>query len=402
MAAPLEARDLTVALRDETALVANAPAATTVDAWHAYVVVAAASCVMIGVYWDISWHMSIGRDTFWTPAHLLIQAGGIGAGMSTAYVALRTTFRGTAEQRERAIRFWGFRAPLGAWVCIWGCLAMLTSAPFDNWWHEAYGLDVRIVSPPHIVLAMGIVSITLGALLLTLARQNQTTGRAQDRFALGFSIAGALWLMNVAVMLSEYSYKSLMHSGLYYRVSATYYPLVLLTVARASKRRWPATTAAAIFMAANLALMWFLQLFPAEPKLGPIYQHVTRMVTMDFPALLVVPALALDLTRARFEGRMRDLTLAPLLALVFVGSFLAVEWPFASFMVTEHSRNWFFNGDNYVYFMTPQAVRRSYGFADWGRWAEPLAPQLAIAVVMATVSSYLGLKWGAWMTRVRR
>ena len=37
----------------------------------------AAVCVMVGVYWDISWHMTIGRDTFWTPAHVLIQAGGL-------------------------------------------------------------------------------------------------------------------------------------------------------------------------------------------------------------------------------------------------------------------------------------------------------------------------------------
>ena len=395
---------MTVALREHVrGYTAETDAAVVAsDAWHAYAVVASAACVMIGVYWDISWHMSIGRDTFWTPAHLLIQAGGLVAGFSSAYVALRTTFRGTDAQRANSVGFWGFRAPLGAWVCIWGCGAMLTSAPFDNWWHDAYGLDVRIISPPHVVLALGIVSITLGALLLTLARQNQSTGREQARFALCFSIAAGLWLMNVAVMLSEYSYKELMHSGLYYRVTATYYPLVLLTAARASKRRWPATTAAAVYMGVMLALMWLLQLLPAEPKLGPIYQRVTRMVTMDFPAFLVVPAFALDVLRARLDGRVRDLVLAPLLGLVFLATFLAVEWPFARFMITEHSRNWFFNGDNYVYFMSNEAVRRTYRFADWGRWGAPLAPQLAIAAAMATLSSYLGLKWGAWMTRVKR
>ena len=47
------------------------------------------------------------------------------------------------------VRFWGFRAPLGAWVAIWGAFAMLTSAPFDDWWHNAYGLDVKVLSPPH-------------------------------------------------------------------------------------------------------------------------------------------------------------------------------------------------------------------------------------------------------------
>ena len=375
---------------------------TAADTWHAEAVVLAAACVMVGVYWDISWHMTIGRDSFWTPAHLLIQAGGLIAGISSAYVALRTTFAGTPEQRAASVGFWGFRAPLGAWVCIWGCGAMLASAPFDNWWHDAYGLDVQIISPPHMVLALGIVAITVGALLLTLARQNQSTGREQRRFATLFTIAAAFWIMNVWIMLSEYSYKEFMHSGLFYRVAATYYPLVLLTTARANTLRWPATKAATVYMLVTLALMWTLQIFPAEPKLGPIYQRITHMVTMDFPALLVIPAFGLDVARQRLEGRMRDRWLAPALGVVFVALFLAVEWPFASFLITSHSRNWFFNGANYVYFMTNQYVGRTFSFADWEPWSRPLAPQLALALVLATVSSYLGLKWGTWMTKVRR
>jgi hypothetical protein len=380
----------------------SAVSASVTDAWHARAVVLAAACVMIGVYWDISWHMTIGRDTFWTPAHLLIQAGGLIAGMTSGYVALRNTFGGTRGQRAASVNFWGFRAPLGAWVCVWGCGAMLASAPFDNWWHNAYGLDVAIISPPHMILALGIVAITLGALLLTLARQNQTTGREQERFALLFTTAAAFWIMNVWVMLSEYSYKEFMHSGLYYRVAATYYPVVLLTTARANTLKWPATKAAGIYFGLTLFLMWFLQLFPAEPKLGPIYHRVTHMVTMDFPSLLIVPALGLDFVRQHYEGRVRDLLLAPLLAAVFVALFLAVEWPFASFLITSHSRNWFFNGANYVYFMSPQWQARTYSFAHTGPWAGPLVPQLGEAVLFGMISSYLGLKWGGWMTKVRR
>src|SRR5215211_1312718 len=88
--------------------------------WHAPTVVVAALCVMVGVYWDISWHMTIGRDSFWTPAHLLIQAGGLIAGLTSGYVALRTTFGGEAAAQNASVTFWGFRAPLGAWVCVWG------------------------------------------------------------------------------------------------------------------------------------------------------------------------------------------------------------------------------------------------------------------------------------------
>src|SRR6266566_6769677 len=45
--------------------------------WYVWSLFAAVVSVVIGGYWDISWHMSIGRDTFWTPAHMLIQFCGI-------------------------------------------------------------------------------------------------------------------------------------------------------------------------------------------------------------------------------------------------------------------------------------------------------------------------------------
>src|SRR3954468_6870379 len=201
------------------------------EAWHARAVVFAAACVMVGVYWDISWHMTIGRDTFWTPAHLLIQAGGLIAGLSSGYVALRNTFAASEAQNAASVRFWGFRAPLGAWVCVWGCIAMLTSAPFDNWWHNAYGLDVRIISPPHSILALGIAAIGVGALLLSLAWQNREREH-RDRAAWLFIVAGALLLMDRAIMLTEYSFKNAQHGGQFYRVAMLAYPMAIVMMAR--------------------------------------------------------------------------------------------------------------------------------------------------------------------------
>src|SRR4029077_2173377 len=157
---------------------APAPAAIQRSArvpWYLYAVVAGSLSVICGLIWDISWHRTIGRDTFWTPAHLAIYLGGVLAGVSCGWLALKTTFAGTPEERAASVSFWGFRAPLGAWVCIWGSFAMLTSAPFDNWWHEAYGLDVTILSPPHAVLGLGISGIQIGALLLTVAGQNRAS-----------------------------------------------------------------------------------------------------------------------------------------------------------------------------------------------------------------------------------
>src|SRR5262245_62152855 len=140
--------------------IAAAPARSTVAATATnrvpaviYAVLFASTSVVVGAIWDISWHRPIRRDTFWTPAPLAIYLGGVTSGLTCGWLALKTTFAGTPGEREEAVRFWGFRAPFGAWVSIWGAIAMLASAPFDDWWHNAYGLDAKIISPPHMVLA---------------------------------------------------------------------------------------------------------------------------------------------------------------------------------------------------------------------------------------------------------
>ena len=37
-------------------------------------------------------HQTIGRDTFWTPAHLAFYLGGVVAGLTCGWLALRVTF----------------------------------------------------------------------------------------------------------------------------------------------------------------------------------------------------------------------------------------------------------------------------------------------------------------------
>jgi hypothetical protein len=368
-------------------------------AWHPPLVVFAAVCVMVGVYWDISWHMTIGRDSFWTPAHLLIQAGGLIAGLSSGYVALRTTFGHNPRAHDAAVSFWGFRAPLGAWVAIWGCFAMVSSAPFDNWWHDAYGLDVRIISPPHMVLALGIAGVGIGALLLALAQQNREGEKAKGPLWF-FIIAGSLLLMDRAIMLTEYSGKNQQHLGSFYIWSLAAYPMAIVLMAKASKMKWAATITSAVFTGIMLALMWIIPLFRATPKLGPIYQPITHMVAMAFPVLVIVPSIGVDLVMQRL--RARPLVLAPILSFVFLVMFLAAQWPFASFLMTENARNWLFNAENFVYWMSPTGVEFSRRWVPEEPNALPFISQLSLAFLLGSLSSYIGLWFGSWMTRVRR
>lgn len=370
---------------------------------HVSAMLVGSTSIVVGILWDISWHMTIGRDTFWTPAHMAIYLGGVLAGICGGWLALKTTFAGTAGEREVAVRFWGFRAPLGAWVAIWGALAMLTSAPFDDWWHNAYGLDVEILSPPHMVLAAGMVAIQLGAMLLVLAPQNRAAeGRARG-LGLAFLYAAGAVLSMLTILLTEYSYPNSQHAAFFYKASCAVYPVLLVAAARASRLRWAATLAAAFYMLITLVMVWILPLFPAQPKLGPIDNPVDHMVPPLFPLLFVVPALGMDWIlrrRGRWEEKAGGWLLALGLAAAFLALFFAAQWLFAEFLLSPAARNRFFAGDmQWSYGDGPGDYRYRFWMLD----EDPVTPAgLGIALLLALVSARIGLWWGSWMSRVRR
>ena len=45
--------------------------------WPVYAVLFASISIVTGLIWDISWHRSIGRDSFWSPPHVLEQIAAI-------------------------------------------------------------------------------------------------------------------------------------------------------------------------------------------------------------------------------------------------------------------------------------------------------------------------------------
>jgi hypothetical protein len=364
--------------------------------WFLYLVLFASTSVVIGVIWDISWHRTIGRDTFWTPAHLAIYVGGLVAGLTCGWRALRVTFAGSGEERAESVRFWGFAAPLGAWVCIWGAFAMLTSAPFDDWWHNTYGLDVKILSPPHALLAAGICSIQYGAMLAALAWQNRSSRPGGTLRGL-YLVSAGLLLINGATIASEFLARWDMHRSLFYIVAAGVFPLILVSSARAGRGRWSATAIALVYMGVTVAMIVILPLFRGEPLLGPIYIHTTRFMPPDFPLLLIAPALLIDLAMQR-TGSGRDWRLSALIAVLFLVGFLSVQWPFADFLMSPWARNWFFAADRMPYVVPPEFQHRWFALNPPDR----LTTGLSIALIAAFVSTRCGLWWGNWMAGVRR
>jgi hypothetical protein len=365
--------------------------------WVIPAAVIATTSIVVGVIWDISWHRTIGRDTFWTPAHMAIYLGGVLAGLSGAWLILTTTF-GREALRSAGVRVWGFRGPLGAWIMIWGATAMLTSAPFDDWWHNAYGLDVKILSPPHAVLGLGMITIQIGILMLALTHQNRATPEQRARLGRVFAYTLGALLALLATVLMEHTVPHAQHKAAFYKIMAGVFLLFLVAASRASSLRWPATTATAVYMGLSAAMSWILPLFAARPLLGPIFNPVDHMVPPPFPMLLVIPGLAVDLLMQRIQGR--DWRLAAALGAAFVWILFDVQWWFAEFMVSPYSRDIaFFAAQRWGY-----NIRQTPAILEfWGQTTDAVTVRsMVVATLIGIASSRLALGWGNWMRRVVR
>jgi hypothetical protein len=392
-----------MATRIESILTADIPAVREdfpAIPWFVWTSVVGVTSAIIGGHWDISWHRSIGRDDFWTPAHVAIYLCGVLAGISCAYLILATTFGKSLYPREATVKIWGFRGPIGAFITAWGGVAMLTSAPFDDWWHNAYGLDVKIFSPPHILLILGILAIQVGALLLMLGYMNRAEGALKRQYNFLFLYIGGMILMLMSVLILEFTNRIFMHSGFFYRTVALAIPAVLVGVAYASRMPWAATAMAVVYTVFMLGFQWILPLFPAEPKLGPVYNPVTYFVPPQFPMLYLFPALALDLLRPSMETKNRWMQ-AAIYGLTFLGIFVAIQWAFADFLMTDAAKNWFFGAHYHDYLTGPNAaIVRGLFISE--KSAAAFWQAMGAAVLASVIMSRLGLAWGAWMRKVQR
>jgi hypothetical protein len=385
----------------------STPTKTAAVPWYVWFGALAVTSSSIGGAWDVSWHRSIGRDTFWTPAHMAIQACGIMAAIICGYLVAVNTFGRSAKLQSASVNVLGFRAPLGAFIAAWGGIAMITSAPFDNWWHAAYGLDVKIVSPPHTLLILGIRAVGVGILFLVLAAMNRAATdntpsgeRAFKSLQQLFLYVGGLIVGGQMFFLIEYTWDVRLHSASAYIAMAIALPLIFAILSQASRYKWAATSTAMVYMIIAIAEVLIFPLFPAQPKLGPVFNPVTHLIPAKFPILIFVPALALDLLWQRTrEWKPWKVALAS--GFLFVAVLTIVEWPFANFLLSKASENRFFGTIYFDYNSRPDGPDRLRRFVDVDHGAV-LYWGLLRAAIYASISAWIGLSFGRWMRSVQR
>ena len=377
--------------------------ATSSVPWYIWAGVVAVTSATIGGAWDVSWHRSIGRDSFWTPAHLAIQACGLLAAIVGVWLVAQCTLNRDPEMRDASVSILGLRAPLGVFLAAWGGLAMITSAPFDNWWHNAYGLDVKIISPPHVLLILGIRGVAVGMLFLILAAMNRAaiTGAANfSRLQKLVLYVGGLAVGGQMFFIQEKTWDVMLHRSGAYIALAIAVPVVFAALSQASRFRWAATSMAAIYTVVMIAEILIFPLFPAQPKLGPVFNAVTHLVPAKFPILILAPAIALDLFWQRAKT-WKTWQIAVVSGVLFVAIVFAVEWPFANFLLSKASANRFFGTIYFDYNSRPEGFDRmrlffqpESGFLLW--------KGLVWASLCGVISTWIGLAFGRWMRGVQR
>lgn len=368
--------------------------------WTIWLMVAGITTSLVGGTWDFAWHMAIGRDTFWTPPHILVQSGGVLVGIACVYTILATTFAGASQARDASVQVLGLHGPGGVFIAVWGSLAMFASAPFDNWWHNAYGLDVKILTPPHGLLSLGYLATQIGAMFWIAGMINRSEQAVRSRLAWLFLIVGSICVALVSVMIMPLTLRTNMHTATCYLAVVVFIPSMMVATGRGSAHKWGCTIVAAVYTGLGLGSEWLLPLFSAQPKLGPVYHNITHLIPLQFPLLLMVPAFVADLLLHRLELRS-SWTKAFLVGPAFLLSFFAVQWPFATFLVSPASRNWIFGTAYFSYFDPAGFLYDPYQFQATEKLTVFLLT-MAVAVVASIMTTRLGLGWGDWMRQVRR
>ena len=143
-----------------------------------------------------------------------------------------------------------------------------------------------------------------------------------------------------------------MHSASFYAIVVFGTLGILTALGVASRHRWGCTILTGVYTAFGARVPLDLPLFPAEPKLGPVYNPVTHFIPWEFPLLLMIPALVTDLILQRTARWRAARSRRSPPASSSCATFVAVQWPFANFLMSPLARNWFF-GTAYMDYGTP-------------------------------------------------
>ncbi|MFY9587652.1 MAG: hypothetical protein WAT66_09375, partial [Actinomycetota bacterium] len=220
----------------------------------------------LGFYWDVAWHIDLGRDKeLFTPPHTLILLG-LGAILLAGAIAIALA---SASRIETRLRFKFLRVPWSALALVFIGGGAVMGFPLDDMWHRAYGIDVTMWGPTHLIMIGG-ASITAIALWMMLGEAGvQPERRTFARMVHGV-VAGAC-LTGLSALQGEFDFGVPQFQLLYHPVMIMLAAGVGLTAARIVLGRGGALRAAVGFLAIRGVIAVFVGGFGHTVPHFPLY-----------------------------------------------------------------------------------------------------------------------------------
>lgn len=157
---------------------------------------------VLALDWDAEWHALVGRDGFWTPPHWMFYSTVTLCGLICLFEVLTETllyyrhFPGITKTTTTPVLF-VFRGPVGFILGGFGMVVMLISAPFDDYWHRIFGIDLAIWTPFHVMLVLGIIMANIGIIYLFASEVN----RRQEQVERRPLVATSLWRQSFSYLI---------------------------------------------------------------------------------------------------------------------------------------------------------------------------------------------------------
>lgn len=161
------------------------------------IVTALASWFLAGLYLD-GWahlHLPSALETFFTPWHGVLYSGFFAAAAFLIATYVRNVTRGSALTRA---------LPVGYGLSLIGAMIFFIGGVGDMTWHLLFGIEANVealLSPTHLVLALGGSLVATGPLRAALARKES----ASNAPALLPAILSALIFLSILTFFTEYA-----------------------------------------------------------------------------------------------------------------------------------------------------------------------------------------------------
>ncbi|HEX7002845.1 MAG TPA: hypothetical protein VF168_01500 [Trueperaceae bacterium] len=242
---------------------------------------------LLGIYWDIAWHVDIGRDTFFTLPHNLVYS----SILTVLLVALLGLWFDRRDTRFH-LPLGRFRLHPGVLMIVVAAALELAFAPLDDLWHRLFGSDVSLWAPMHLVglLAMGVANF--GGLVSAWIERDLSGDPGRGRlFTLICGAYCALLLGWSILLTAEYEYSVIQFPVVLHPLLLAALPAFALVLAvRLDLGRFAATSTALAFTCLRFLLSGMLMLTASLELAG----YSRPMIP-----LLLLSALAVDLLARR-------------------------------------------------------------------------------------------------------